>query len=475
MKKALLLFSAALIAGFSAKAGVDPATYAPVNDIKCVNVWDNSRVVNADAYAAEPVANTLSRMAVMSNGVIYVGCSAADDPEVTETTTDGKVVPVNCGTIYKYDAATGKFLGKLKLTLDGKRITGTLCANNVGVDNYGNLWVAPYTDVKKMDIPVYSVDKESGALTLQATLTKDAEARVDYIDVAGDITRAQNMVSVIGAGAATNFVFGWTAPKGGDWTGFFDGDIHLAISAMFPADQTAWGVAPYAKIVIGADELAYAGDLFYVDGFTTAPALYNRAGEIQSDFSTINKDSGMLPAMGPNGVAEFALEGRNFIAYPMVQYDKDPGCLINVCELGEGQVIAGMTKYWTLPEAGLGTTSDSGTRIHCINREYAKDADGHDYVNLLTFKCYNGMALYQIGKYVGTGIKDAVAGNAVSVVAANGVITLSAQASQIALYNVAGQLVAKVNNASQIAAPQAGAYIVKAVVDGASVVKKVVL
>ena len=134
-----------------------------------------------------------------------------------------------------------------------------------------------------------------------------------------------------------------------------------------------------------------------------------------------------------------------------------------------------MKKCWTLPESGHGETSDGGTRIHSLCREFGTDAQGNQYVDILSYKNFNGMGVYRIGKNLSSGVESNVADNNVAITVNGGVIAVSAEASEIAIFNVAGQLVAKVNNASEIAAPAAGAYIVKATVAGAPVVKKVVL
>ena len=52
-----------------------------------------------------------------------------------------------------------------------------------------------------------------------------------------------------------------------------------------------------------------------------------------------------------------------------------------------------------VPDA-LGTTSDGGTRVESMNVEYGTDAEGNEEVTLFIFKCYNGMAVYKIGKNV---------------------------------------------------------------------------
>ena len=80
--------------------------------------------------------------------------------------------------------------------------------------------------------------------------------------------------------------------------------------------------------------------------------------------------------------------------------------------------LGGMTKYWQIPADSLGQTSDGGTRVHSFNVEYN---DAQDVVTLFDFKCYNGMAVYQIGKNVGGGEEPGTKGD----INADGVVNVS--------------------------------------------------
>ena len=109
---------------------------------------------------------------------------------------------------------------------------------------------------------------------------------------------------------------------------------------------------------------------------------------------------------------EFTLDGRHFFAYVRSDMNGDGnGCQINVCELGEGDMLETMTKYWQLPADSLGKVNDSGLRVHCIAVEKGVDEDGNEEVTLLTFKAFNGMGVYKIGKGVEPGGPIAVPGD----------------------------------------------------------------
>ena len=101
---------------------------------------------------------------------------------------------------------------------------------------------------------------------------------------------------------------------------------------------------------------------------------------------------------------EFHLDGRNFLVYVNADMNGNGhGCQANICELGEGQALEGMTKYWKIPADSLGKVNDSGLRVHCFAVEYGVDSEGFEEVTLFTFKAYNGMAVYKIGRNVSAG------------------------------------------------------------------------
>jgi hypothetical protein len=150
------------------------------------------------------------------------------------------------------------------------------------------------------------------------------------------------------------------------------------------------------------EESRYSGEMFYIDCFDTAPVIYDFSGSVIDSFEDVDPD--LWPKATPNGCIEFHLEGRNFLTYVIADMNGGGyGCQANICELGEGQSLAGMTKYWKIPADSLGKVNDSGLRVHCFAVEYGVDDEGYEEVTLLTFKAYNGMAVYKIGRNVSGG------------------------------------------------------------------------
>ena len=392
-----LLFSLLMAAtAISAWAVTDGVTYERVNGIGIKNMWIQDRVHTPNVWGDKPYCNTSARTAVMHDGYIYIARSNANTVIIGTDTLSQSV-------IYKVNANNGELVKELPLTLDGAIYGGaTLSSNTVGVDNFGHLYMAPFSSNLATTQSVYMVDKETGELTLMGELDKgDALQRCDYIDVMGDITREQAECNIMTVGASSEYIYRWHADQGSDWEGGFDGDPYMAILDFYPETVTQWGYAPVAKMILAGED-DFSGELFYIDGFTTAPILYDVTGTKVEDFE--NVDPAFWPMdVGANGVCEFTLDGRNFIVFVTAQYtgvdeatNVNKACQVNICELGEGMTLEGMQRYWMVPNE-LGTVSDGGTRVQSMNVEYGTDAEGNEEITLFIFKCYNGMAVYKIG------------------------------------------------------------------------------
>ncbi len=395
MKKLLLFSLFVASCALSMWAVTDGVKYDVVNGLKIENLWIQDRAHTIEQWSAQPYCNTSARTAVMHDGFIYIARSNAN-AVILGTDTLAQSV------IYKVNAANGEFVKELPLTLDGNIYGGAvLSSNTVGVDNFGHLFMAPYTSELASEQPVYMVDKETGELTLVAILDKgEALQRCDYIDVMGDLTLEQAECNIMSAGASSEYVYRWHADQGGDWEGGFEGDSYLAIYDFYPETVTNWGYAPVVKMIPNG-EGDYSGELFYVDGFHSSPILYDVYGTMVDNFEKVDPEIWPME-VGANGVCEFTLDGRNFFVYVTAQYsdwDADGvnlrACQVNICEMGEGMVFEGMQRYWMVPDA-LGTFSDGGTRVESMNVEYGTDAKGNPMVTLFIFKCVNGMAVYRI-------------------------------------------------------------------------------
>ncbi|MBR6284660.1 MAG: dockerin type I repeat-containing protein [Muribaculaceae bacterium] len=420
MKKLVLSLALSAMAALSMSAGTDGQTYEQVGDYKLVNDWIISRVHTGElAYNALPFANNYARRATIYNGEVLIAqtCSPQYTYQINDTTTGMQCV------IFRYSVEDGTPLDPVPVKLNGAPYGNTaqasLLANNIGVDHFGHLWLAQYASEATRSFQLYQLDIETGELTSMGTLIKaeteeEVCARIDYIDVMGDITREEAQCNVMGCGANSDLIYRWHADQGAEWEPGFDGvDYHIQI-VEFPKgwnsetqsnDQevASWGFAPFIKMCLGEDEESddyYNGDLFWIDGFYSAPALYMVSGTMYDTFNNVSNWD-LLPEAGTNGLTEFHLDGKNFMIYSIRQYQGDGhGCQANIVELDESLALESMVKYWQIPADSLGHTSASGIRIHSLEAIPGVDEEGNEYVTILTYKCQNGFGIYRMGKNV---------------------------------------------------------------------------
>lgn len=400
MKKILLLSAMAAMLGMSASAAIDNQKYEPMNGINIANQWVLDRIHTPDAWNKLEANNTRARTAVMLGDVIYVSRSEAKAVIIGNDTISQSVV-------YRFNAKDGSQLPDLDITLNGAPYGTFLGVNCIGADNFGHLWVMPYTSENTANVPFYALNAETGELTLLATLPKgDDIQRTDYGDVMGDIFCEQAGCHIMTVGTNASTVYRWDLFSDGSVEGGFEGDTYLTITDFYPESVTQWGYGPTVKMCLDpyADD-PYAGELFYVDGFSSQPILYDITGTMIDNFEGVDPKLAQIE-VGANGCAEFTLDDRSFLVYTVAQYsgwdeklEMNRACQANICELGQDMEIETMSKYWTVPANGLGTTSDGGNRVACFSVAYGEEG-GEECVTLFVFKCYNGMGVYKIGKGV---------------------------------------------------------------------------
>ena len=228
-------------------------------------------------------------------------------------------------------------------------------------------------------------------------------------------------------------VYRWHNEQGGDidtWEGGFSGDPYMDFTNFYPENRVGFAMAPVVKMLLGNDEdTRYSGEYFYIDGSDEGPVLYSVDGDVIDSFENIPTEL-RQKSYTANGMNEFTLDDRHFFTYVRSDMNGNGnGCQINVCELGEGDMLETMQKYWQLPADSVGKVNDSGLRVHCIAIEKGYDEQGNEEITLLTFKAYNGMGVYKIGAGVEPDGPLAVPGD----VNGDGVVTA---ADVTALYDV---------------------------------------
>ena len=378
--------------------------------VTCKNKWIIDRIHTSETFLNLQFIKdyaTRAKTAVIDKNreKIYIGYSKR-----LTTIVDGEEVSNDYAHLVILDLKTGAYEKELPLTVDGVAISGLLCANQVGIDDADNIWICGMTvDACIKPAQIYVVeDLQTGACRNVGQWALPAEessaaGRCDYWDVVGDITGAEANAVCMGAVGATASgeklcLYRWELAQGAtEWVANEDGFAgyvsNTDLAETYPADQVTWGQSS-ATVKIVAEE-GFVGSMFYVDGFTTCPSLYDTSLRMVESFASAPD---LAPQVGANGVEEFSLNGKYYLAYVEAQYNVSPGCRVNVCQLGEDDTFNGMRKLWSLPEGGLGEVSDGGNRVHSIDTYKVVDKNGKEGVYLLTYKCNNGLGLYCIAE-----------------------------------------------------------------------------
>lgn len=445
MKKALLFASMGLLGLSAAAQATDPATYAAKEGYTLTNNWlmtlgngENGVALSDWKALTSKMANpSKATMATRLGDKIYISCS--QDFVLNEA---GEQTVDHFSHLLVVDATTGKFIKDLKLTLDGAQYAGLIQANCIGVDDFGHLWITPYVsntyavdeatgEATIKPIPLYLVNPETGEMTVVAKFElddiegPDGGGRVDFCDVSGDITREQarcvfmaipNEVAVVCAWHSEQGSDEWDIDVSEDGVGF----IVIKPSQTYPLDQTTWKISAMVSIV--KDE-EYSGNLFYTDGHTTQPVLYDATGEMIENLSshtpekeaTAEEDPwvGMMPSLEPNGVRQFSVGAQQFLAY--ATSFPTPGTMgggIAIIKLDENGEIANATPMWLAPANHMGDNKGDGRFSHSINvSPEMTDANGKKAVEIMVYKDVVGMGVYTLAEegFQGQGINDAVA------------------------------------------------------------------
>ena len=407
-----LLLVAMLLTNLCGYAQKDEASYAVTNGIFCENLWELSRKNGhfTNHYLAENY--TYIRGATIwgkpGQEKILFSWSKPYSYETDEVYSDGApVVKTDYrATLIMMDLYTGEIEKEITLKYNDEPITGLLCANDIGVDDAGNVWIANYvgkTENEATPLTIHVVtDVENGICGTRWELALPASeastcGRIDRCDVAGDVTgQTMDAVCMAPLNATANYMYRWRLFQGEDyWEGDFEGyvcwDLSSTLLETYPADVTAWSTSGCAIVSDDNAEWQY----FYVDGFNTCPSLYDISRTYVDGFSNAVD---LSPAVGTIGITEFSLAGKNFIAYSKNYYSSDPGCQVGIAEVGANYEFDGMQEYWLLPKNGLGTTTDGGTRFHNIATFNVEDENGNHGVYLLSYKANNGVAVYLIAE-----------------------------------------------------------------------------
>ena len=217
--------------------------------------------------------------------------------------------------------------------------------------------------------------------------------RIDYVDVVGDLTGVEARCDIMAASSSQTVkvegqedqtvggsnVFWWALQKGTtEWVGGFSTGLpYMEMQGFYPESQTNFGNASTATIVRSAYSETDGVQMFYAEGNSTLSTLYGTDGSIIDSFGSVTDENVVLPNAGTNGLHEMTIGDQNFIVYSEGQYDGAHSCQAIITTVDESYSYSSIKPLWTVPETGLGQTTDGGTRIHCITSvALPEDANG---------------------------------------------------------------------------------------------------
>lgn len=295
---------------------VDPATYDLGAGYKFENVWIQSRNAGGFPTSGGYSATDMSRgMAVKDGKILITKRIAQTAPAFTLC------------QVLVYEAATGNLLKEVALPdtmftikgTDGVRTQTGLPANDIQIDDAGNILIANYTpNIYTSPYQIYMIDIDFSAGTVtnvkQILNYKEpfegeaapATLRLDYFGTHGDMNGNGYIMSSVGGTVAGvgNTVLKWDVVNGVA-TDYFD---QIIIKEYFPAAATGNDTG---SRVTPLDE-----NLFYLDGQSSFATLYDIDGNYVDGFKSIGTSDFIKNATaGNNGVDEFMLGGKSFMVF----------------------------------------------------------------------------------------------------------------------------------------------------------------
>lgn len=375
------------------------------------SVWCAAQTLTPEAFGKVFTDNGLegdyNRRCCVYNDVIYV----TQGLKIVEGEGDNakESYPWN---LVSFDLMTGEHIATKPLMLNGERFDGLLTAMNIGVDDFGHVWVAGFNSgAEGTPIPLYTLDVETATLTacgLPIQWPADdaaSRARIDFCDMCGDVTGVEADGYYGAAGAATAYCYRFIREQGtDDWAPGMDGyaawpaeDVQL-----WPEGAAAWGDN---STLIFADG---ANDLFYANGRNTLPTYYSCAGGISELLGSFEQaGEGCSPKKpGTTGAFEFVLGDHMYLAYGDGQ--GEAGATTKISRMGgdaTGGTFEGMELMWNMPgdDKMYCETSNGGQALRGMYPIYKEDANGKKGVYILSFYPKKVMALYLVAEEGFTG------------------------------------------------------------------------
>ena len=466
MRKILLSLAAIGLCGVVATAQTfkDPATYAPTaSGEQLTNLYLNSAVLNGGKPVYPGGVEGDARGMAVVGGKMYVCNRTA----------------AGVSHLVELDGTTGALLRTIELPeemwKDGEVKLGFI-ANDVQADNAGHLFVANMaTDMRgegaAHTLRINYVDVSQNPVTYRtvfnATLptTFEKSMRVDTYDIYGDILNGKGIIMLpisSNEPGAGNIVIKYNVSNG---VADVANPQTIVLAEFNPKKVTAAGAAP--RINILDDEL------FYHDGFSTMPMLYDMNGSVVDGFQN---NVPLTPvATGQNGVTEFELNGSYYLIVASTNTNNDPPQAFDLFKFkDDGRSFADMQLLYRFPEAGLGGVSNA-VRTALPRVEVVEGADGQKKARINLYAYRNGYGIYEFTNSSATSVKLQTAEGFNFTV--NGrTVTVNTQAKEINLFALDGQKVATSADGRTVKAPAKGVYLLSIqAADGSKKATKMVI
>ena len=425
-------------------------------------------------YAANAIAPAQSsRAMVAKNGRMYFTDRVSSDinvPEenhgivVIDTATGERLNRINFrnSAVFRNvetSVPMGTSFNDLKLDCAGNFVSISLVA---GSTRLFQIWVLDMEEITNSRMLLNSTIRDE----LRGAGLPEFDARIDYIDVFGDVN---GDAIIMAAGGNSTVVFKWTIKD----RKIVDFDIIVldldAIQSMIMLPVLS--AAAYIHIV---DE-----NHFFIDTMNDSPAhfglpmLFNMGGEFVDGFFNIPraKLDIPLPHNAPVGLAEFTLRGFHFLV--TAYGNTNAGTIIDTTRpsssfrlyryADSNKRFVEIEPMWVFPRMGMGNTPNHSRVV--IPSVIVNEADGTAYIHVWYVDNGYGVYKFTVIGYADTGLTTPEI-NPLRTWTQSGLLHISGLTSgeMLSIYSVTGALIYQgraVSSEVQIPLNAQGVYIIR--------------
>ncbi len=413
-------------AGYAVKN--DPATYEAVNDVAVKNLWMRS------------IKDGFENISFEEDGMLERGMVAVGDYVYLTRRAENKTQT----NIYleKYDAYTGEHIATV--SLGEAALVSYYPCNNIVKDDKDNIIISNLSlNIDSAPLYLHLVNPETGALTEVASLSMSGldKARVDHLDVTGDVT--SGTFKVFAAMSGSNTIVRWNYSNGQ-----LSSKTSYVVSEFYPSSASTFGVAPNIRALSSTEVLVNGGSIGLTAYNLSTKKLTSSVGDNDETASGSNED---------NGICRFKLNNTTYTVFPWKDQKGSVGHQFMIAT-ASGSSLSSMTPIAKIPADGLGTVRSS-TASSPIDVVIDEDGSARVYV----YAVGNGISAYRVGPAATVGVKSPSTDIKPLSITGQGMnIRLSRCAARINVYNTAGQLVATATDNDILAMNVPGFYIVEA-------------